>query len=762
MSLLAPAALASGAGIPETGAPHTGTALSARSDRLAAGPVSIRVVSVSPLVPRPTTGLRRLRITLALSNQTDEPLQHVSITALRGMPISYQAALDNELADPAPPSSGITIQPLHPITANLPVAGSSVPVVTKTFVATTGLAASAGLCLCAEHAVYPVWFTAAGVRNGVSGVLGQTETFVPSFYRRPPPVHVSWVWPLIDRPHRILGSSQFTDDSLATSVSTGRLSRCLQVLEQVAPTVPVTVVIDPELLDELQIMAGGHYTYRAASGKSVPGTGSAAAAAWLARLQAVLKNNPQVSVALTPEADPDIEALTRAHLTWTSTLSATVQHRVLTALGGATPTSTFAWPPGGIISRPTLRTLRSAGVTSLLLSDQSVQRQTLTTGAPLTLARLPNGGHPVLSALTSPALSRYTARAVGSQPAPAALPTLMAELAVRLGQQPPLAGQQVVLAAPRSVDPSVPQAVQTILQTSSSFITRPANLLNVLAAAGTPPFDSPPTAVPTQLRPGQLATAGLPPVSTAVARKVIGMFASLRAMFSGSAAAERFVAQLPEAVQRIESAAWRRGSGLGGRPLGVKFARKLRADAHHLFSGVQIVRPASGSYTLPSANSSLLITVQNRLPYPVKVRVIIRTRNGAPGLTAHRLAPQVVDASSKTTLHVPTQVQRSGNIAVVARLQTPNGRWLGRRVPLSVHSTVLGLIGVIITIVAAAVLLLALLVRFVRRLRARGRPGPTRPWSPRGSGGHSSADESAGGGAGSVPSRTPAVSPAGE
>jgi hypothetical protein len=50
-------------------------------------------------------------------------------------------------------------------------------------------------------------------------------------------------------------------------------------------------------------------------------------------------------------------------------------------------------------------------------------------------------------------------------------------------------------------------------------------------------------------------------------------------------------------------------------------------------------------------------------------------------------------------------------------LFTPSNEQLGAPVDLSVHSTALGAIGVIITITAAAVLVLALLIRFIRRLR---------------------------------------------
>ena len=97
------------------------------------------------------------------------------------------------------------------------------------------------------------------------------------------------MWPLIDRPHRLTDDTVFSDDSLATIVGPGgRLDRALTVVERTADTVPLTLVVDPELLDELAVMATGKYTVdTGAPGTSpVPGTGQLAADTWLQRFRA--------------------------------------------------------------------------------------------------------------------------------------------------------------------------------------------------------------------------------------------------------------------------------------------------------------------------------------------------------------------------------------------------------------------------------------------------------------------------------------------
>jgi hypothetical protein len=103
--------------------------------------------------------------------------------------------------------------------------------------------------------------------------------------------------------------------------------------------------------------------------------------------------------------------------------------------------------------------------------------------------------------------------------------------------------------------------------------------------------------------------------------------------------------------------------------------------------------------------------------------VQVTAANGVPGFTASDVGKQTVAPHSKLTLHIPTHVQRTGRFVVQATLLTPGNEQLGTPVYLSVHSTALGVVGVIITITAAAVLVLALLIRFLRRLR-NPRPVP--------------------------------------
>jgi hypothetical protein len=211
------------------------------------------------------------------------------------------------------------------------------------------------------------------------------------------------------------------------------------------------------------------------------------------------------------------------------------------------------------------------------------------------------------------------------------------------------------------------------------------------------------------------------PATLAAAQTLTRVIPALSTMLSASDA-KALLGSLPAAVQRAESAGWRTDP-----PGADAFASALGTRIDTLESGVRIIQPSTGTYTLASSNSPLPITVENNLDVTVTVHVQVASVNGLPGFTAHDITHQVIPGKTRVTLHVPTRVERTGRFQVEAVLLTPSGEQIGAPVLLSVHSTALGLIGVVITIVAAVVLVLALLIRFVRRFRRRRRPGGPDP-----------------------------------
>jgi hypothetical protein len=709
------AVLASAALLVPATATTAGATGAARSDT-----VLMTVNSVSPSTPKPTKAATPLTVVLTLRNTSGTDLTGVRIIGERGDPIGNQDALNSAIADATPPASpGLPIPSQTPLIVDLP-AGESV---TATFATTTSTQDDGkGICLC-HQAIYPLFFSAHQVgAGGVDQLLGVAATYLPVFYAKPAPVQVSWIWPLLERPHRLAGDTVFTDDLLAASVGPdGRLSRALEVVEQVGPTVPLTLLIDPELLDELEVMASGPYTVASPTGgKSTPGTGQAVASEWLDRLRTVLTTDPDVQVELTPYADPDVESLTARGLSWTSGVPSAMSAHVSDVLAGRAIDSTLAWPVAGAISRRTLATLAKTGVGTVVLKSTAVTPRPANGAVPRGLARL-QAGYDIAAALTSRAVERYVANAItlgglGIR----VLPQLVAELAVRAAQEPDVE-HDVTITPPRYVEPDVAAAVQTITETSTSTFSQPVSLQSAvkgsLLPTGTSQLARVPvsatTPVPVTLDAATNAVAGLPVIASLLDQK-------------DDAAAKALVDNLPIAIQRAESSAWRDASG----STAAVYAAQLNDQITGITSGVRIINPPSGVYTLASNSSPLPITVDNELPYPVTIRIRVTTvPEGLAGFTTRDIGTQRVDSNQKRTLNVPTTTERSGRIRISAELLTPSGASLGAPVGLTVRSTALGVIGVVITVVAGVVLALALLFRLIRRLRAR-RPPQKPPVEP--------------------------------
>jgi len=678
---------------------------------LTAHSVQLTVLSVTPSTPVRSQTPQPLTVAIKLTNTTDQSFDKLVIKGERGNPIDGQRALEQAIADPRPPDSQLAgaFTTKQPVTASLGPRSST----TARYPSTTStIAANAGLCMC-QNRIYPLYFTAHTTDpSGGDLVVGSAQTYVPAFGDSAPrPVRVSWVWPIIDRPHRLTADASrstpatrpvFIDDNLAASVATGRLDRVLRVVETAGRLVAMTLVIDPELIDELAVMSAGPYQYQSGA-KQLLGAGSEAAARWLTRLRRALDANHGLAVELTPPADPDVESLTRNGLAWTVGLSRSAEARVNGALGGRRTSTDIAWPIGGSLGSDTLTAVVRQGARTVVLSDAALPADAKKATAPNALASLQTPAGPVLAAVTASRIQRYVAPvlSVGGT-GRADLPKLVAEVAIRAVEEG-ATSPYVVIVPPREIDPSE-IAAQAILATAHEFWSTSLTL-----SAATPPTVQP--VDHGQLLPPAADGATLSVATIDAAEKFTRLVPALSTMLS-STDANTLLGSLPEAIQRAESSAWRADPAAGAR-----YADQLNQRIDAIASGVEILKPSGGTYTLASSSSPLPLVIRNNLDVPVFVRVRVTSVNGLPGFSAAEVVRQAIPPKQRVTLHIPTHVERSGRFVVQAVLYTPNGVPLGSPVILSVHSTALGAIGVIITVSAAAVLLLALLIRFIRRVR---------------------------------------------
>ena len=328
-------------------------------------PVTVTLETLDPRDVRPDSALR---VTAVLRNTGPDPTGPLTLRLRRGAVLDTRGEL--QAADTTPPPTGSAAGAPAQLDAGL-APGQARRVTYQTTVAELGLS---------RLGVYPVALTVQSAEDGEE--LGRLQTQLPYF---PPGIdttgtRVALVWPLLDRPHRLTGGGEdrgaagerppalFDDDGLADAVRDGgRLDRLLDVAEQVAGSVRLTLLVDPETIEELDRMTAG-YRVGASAARSVPGRGAQAAAGWLGRLRQVAPKHLLVAV---PYADPDVVALARggnSKLARVAQPDIDATARVL----GVVPTTDVAWPPDGLLTDPALDEVVAQGAGVVVLDPAAL------------------------------------------------------------------------------------------------------------------------------------------------------------------------------------------------------------------------------------------------------------------------------------------------------------------------------------------------------------------------------------------------------
>jgi hypothetical protein len=584
------------------------------------------------------------------------------------------------------------------------------------------------------------------------------------------PLPVNLVWPVVDRPHLGVGGVFLDEDLLAAISPGGRLSTLVDGLldpaTEALPAGALTVVLDPELLDELDRMttayrvvvdpgtpqppvadivqaeqtavAGPTPTTAAMTTPAVPGiaepgsanipgtvagTGQGAAASFLGRLREAAA---RYQVLLLPYGDPDVVAMVRAELD--GEVSQAVLHgndvaqRVLGSNpGGGTsvppPATVMAYPINGAVDTETLSALRSDGLGTALLAENSVDPSNFAASA--AQVSTPDGATPASSekplqaAIAQPDVLNGVGTLIdqGRQSGYAmrvnALTGVLAQGSLDGGSTP------AVFTPDRRWSPDAPglKVLTDLMSTlsASQVITGIglADLANSGTAATVPDY-------PDAAREQELSAEYLGRVRTD--RENIASLRQTLASTNQSTDPALVLDPLDRALDSAGSTAFRTDPGVGTANLDT-----VESTLAGIRNGVEI-SSAGNSYTLASSSSPLVLTVQNNLPYDVPVRVEI-TGGERVGLTVSDPGLQVVPAGRSQQVKIPAEVSRSGQFQVDARLVGPDGTQWGQAVHLSVESTAYGALTVIIILVAGGVLVLMIVLRIIQRLR--GKPDQT-------------------------------------
>ncbi|MGV0625167.1 hypothetical protein [Mycolicibacter minnesotensis] len=559
------------------------------------------------------------------------------------------------------------------------------------------------------------------------------------------PVRLTLLWPLADRPRLTPGAPggtlpvRLVDDELAGSLAPGgRLDALLSAAEFATGagvdgsdvvSESLCLAIDPDLLVTVNEMTGGYVVADSPDGTtSHPGTGQAAATAWLERLRGLAH---RTCVTATPYAQADLDALARVGDARLDEIAvgrpADIVDRILqvSSIRGAVLLGDGRLTVGAA-------DLIGAQGDSVVITAGDCAAQDSSAGATATADIAPRRLSPQLVAAPyDPAVGAALA-AMGTDPT--APSYLDGSLAVRLNHDSALARRQDALgsilwrtlqtpelpAAPRDEILMPPaywkpraddaRAVLTTLATAlRSGLAVPRPLTAVIAEA----HDV--TAAPALPLPTQQPAGGFgPEVIRAVADdigRLWGLTSALTTDVRTGLTGEAYTAPIAESMLRALTQA---------EPLDVRNGMATQTMAiitgtiADLFGAVTIVNPAD-SYTLATEHSPLPLALRNDLSVPIRVRLHV---DAPPGMTVTDVGELELPPGYRP-LRVPVEVRVNQRFAVDAALQTPDGLPLGESVRLSVHSNAYGMVLFLITMTAAAALTLLIGRRLWHRFRGQ-------------------------------------------
>jgi hypothetical protein len=633
-----------------------------------------------------------------------------------------------QLADPLTSAAGVrpALSPTatygHSDTVFAPVTGSLAPGGSVDFSVSEPLQGPHSLQV-TKPGVYPLMVNVQGVPDYSTAyrlVVGTMllPVLAPSG-GQPPHVgaasDLTVLWPLLDRQPRVVGSSGdklvLSDDTLAASLAPGgRLFGLLDAVQQASANsqallTSLCFVVDPDLLDTVSAMAGG-YLVRGGPHGTTAGHGAEAAALWLS----TLKNLTAGHCALVlPYADADLAALVHGGGSNLAQLALSESATVAQELG-TTPLANVAWPEDNALDTTTMAAIAGFGVHTVLLDPDSVTPRATDGPVPLagfTGGAAPNVGpiDPVVAGAMAPRTDEPNVDETGISVQDGLAATIYQTV---FGGG---AGRPVLIAPPRRWSPSVSQAEQFLAGAASvlaGHYANPARLSDAVRAT--------PTGRPATLR--YPRATGLAEVSHRVTVAAVATDARERDV-AGAMGRDhttpspvlpaQLITPLQLGLLRSVSGAWRGGGSDGADAL----LAAANAQLQDLLQNVSVVQP-----TLPillgSKNSRLPVTVNNRLPVDIAVRVDLSGEPGLPSTGVDDLIP----AHSGITVFIPTTVTRSGRFSAYATVRTLGGTQLGSQARLELVSSAYGTIIVIVTAIAFGLLVLLAGRRIYRRVRA--------------------------------------------
>ena len=529
-------------------------------------------------------------------------------------------------------------------------------------------------------------------------VLSTARVLLPWVPEQPESaLNLVWLWPLSADPGRtpdgvLLGRSTPRDID-----NRGRLRRLLDA-GSTAPRA-VSWIVDPALMQTVDEMTDGYLVE--VGGTIEPGEQEDAAKDWIARLQQIASRQ---SIWSLPYADVDADALLRGGLERDVVRAIGVAPTVVANSLESSPEGTIYWSPGGRIDASTLTLLASTGIRAVVLRDQALPPLVDPGFTPSGSVDLDTSFGPMRAVVSDAGLMSALSMPQGNaSEVLAARQRFMSELAfVALEQS---AGQpRVIVAAGRSTRWSANPRLLRELLTSlrlSSWIT-PMTLDSLLAI--------PPSAVArTRDSYGSAQRERELPVNyvqrIVVEQQNLGL---LQSVLSNSV---DLVEPISESLLRSGSSAWRTNI-VRGELLLDSINTDLSAD----IAKVAVV--SRGTVIFSGNSGSVPITVANDFDRAVTVGLRL-TGQPAARLVSEPLESVEIGPGRRASLEVPVRIVGGDPLPVTVHVITPDGRDFGAITTLELQTTAYSRAALWVSVGAAALLVLLVILDTYRRARQR-------------------------------------------
>ncbi|MGA5560124.1 DUF6049 family protein [Streptomyces platensis] len=550
-----------------------------------------------------------------------------------------------------------------------------------------------------ENGVYQLGVSVSG-RSQASPygqVLGFDRTLLPwQEADAAKKTQLTYMWPLISSTHLTAETDAdaqqtpvFRNDDLAAELAPGGR---LQQMVALSKNLPVTFVIDPDLLATVDAMTK---SYRVNGPDGPMGKNQAVAKQWLHELEDAAKNHEVVAL---PFADPDLASLAHHGKRVPSALShlgpaTDLAEKTVDTILGVKPRTDFAWPVDGAIDSSVVDVATSAGAHNVITRSDSL-RETGGLSYTPTAARPIGGGNNavVADAQLSRAFEGDMSKAGSSAHA---VQDFLAQTQM-INLEDPGRQRSIVVAPQRMPSVSQAHAMATALRTldDSGLWSQP---LSLGKAAKAKPDPSATRRVPSGAAyPSSLRRQELP---TSAFRQIRGTQAALDDYRVILAQPERVVTPFGSAIMREMSTEWR-GDAAGA----AGFRRSVRSYLDGLTKKVHLIQKSGA--TLSGRSATIPVTVQNNLVQGVKDMTLKLTSSQPNRLDVGKAQQITVDGGHSQSFKFATTANANGRAWVTAQLYTADGKPYGDRMTFQVNVT--EITATVMLVIAGGVLLLVL------------------------------------------------------